>query len=451
VKKILLFFLALALAAYGQQTSVAVLPSDGTALGNDELEILTNKMREAALKVLPTNAFVLLKQDVVVKRLGGMENYIKECKESTCIVDLGKKAQVDYVAQANVRKLGNKLRITVELYSVRTGGLIGILNDEAEDINGLLAIINENVPALFEKIPEYMQIKEAERRKLAEEQARIEALEAERRKQAEKQARIEALEAEKREQVRLKELEAERLKQAKEQARIEALEAERRKQAEKLEKARIKELEAERHKQAKEQATIGYSWEWEKKLDRAKEQAMIGYEYLYKMPFGVRWSWGWFYNTLNFRWTDFKEWSLDGNSDDGPNFYLSNPNRIFKDWGNEYRHSGGYTDDAFEWIVGYIWRPFYWLGVFGGSGFRHTREYRRYDIYGGYSSNLSYKDTKWVSANELRHDFKYELGLEFVVYEKYAAYISVRNFIGYSGNGYIGIGGYTGGGIGFVF
>jgi len=156
---ILLF---LALAAYGQQTSVAVLPqisvavlpSDGTVLNNDELEALTDKMREAALKVLPTNAFVLLKQDVVVKRLGGAEKYIKECSESSCIVDLGKKAQVDYVAQASVGKLGGKIRLKVELYNVRTEGLVGMLSDEAENVSGLLAIVEKRIPAeVFGKIP----------------------------------------------------------------------------------------------------------------------------------------------------------------------------------------------------------------------------------------------------------------------------------------------------------
>ena len=150
------FFILLlfALAAYGQQTSVAVLPSDGSAIGNDELEALTDKMREAALKVLPTNAFVLLKQDVVVRRLGGMEKYIEECKETTCIVDLGKKAQVDYVAQARVGKLGDKIRLTVELYSVRTEGLVGMLSDEAENVMGLLDIVEKMVPAeVFGKIP----------------------------------------------------------------------------------------------------------------------------------------------------------------------------------------------------------------------------------------------------------------------------------------------------------
>jgi len=150
----LFILLFLALAAYGQQISVAVLPSDGATLSNDELEVLTDKMREAALKVLPTNAFVLLKQDVVVKRLGGAEKYIKECSESSCIVDLGKKAQVDYVSQASVGKLGNKIRLKVELYSVRTEGLVGMLNGDAENIDGLLAIVEKKVSVeVFSKIP----------------------------------------------------------------------------------------------------------------------------------------------------------------------------------------------------------------------------------------------------------------------------------------------------------
>jgi len=146
---ILLFF---AIAAYGQQTSVAVLPSEG-ATGNDELEALTDEMREAALKVLPTSTFTLLKQDVVVKRLGGAENYIKKCKESSCIVDLGKQAQVDYVAQASVRKLGNKIRLKVELYNVRTEGLVDMFNDEADNVRGLLAIVKKKAPEVFGKIP----------------------------------------------------------------------------------------------------------------------------------------------------------------------------------------------------------------------------------------------------------------------------------------------------------
>jgi len=154
----LVFILLLfALTAYGQQTltSVAVLPSDGTVIDNNELEALTDEMREAALKVLPTSTFTLLKQDVVVKRLGGAENYIKICNESSCIVDLGKQAQVDYVSQASVVKLGNRIRLKVELYNVRTEGLIGMFNDDAENIIGLLSIVKKKAPEIFSKIKNY--------------------------------------------------------------------------------------------------------------------------------------------------------------------------------------------------------------------------------------------------------------------------------------------------------
>jgi len=66
---------------------------------------------------------------------------------------LGKKAQVDYVTQANVFKLGNSIRLKVELYDVRTEGLVSMFNDEAENARGLLAAVKNRAPEVFGKIP----------------------------------------------------------------------------------------------------------------------------------------------------------------------------------------------------------------------------------------------------------------------------------------------------------
>ncbi|MCL2260356.1 MAG: PEGA domain-containing protein [Fibromonadales bacterium] len=153
----LMLLLAFAInIAFAQKTSVAVLPSDGAgaSLSAAEENALTDKVREMALKVLPSEKFVLLTQNAVMARLGGAENYVQECKESSCIVDLGKKAQVDYVAQASVGKLGNKMRLKVELYNVSTEGLVGIFNGDADNIYGLSELIDKNVPdVVFRKIP----------------------------------------------------------------------------------------------------------------------------------------------------------------------------------------------------------------------------------------------------------------------------------------------------------
>jgi len=156
MNKIFPSILLICALAFAQEilTSVAVLPSDGTALTQDEFEVLTENVREAALKVLPASEFIVLDRDVIIKRLGGRENYVKECEES-CIVDLGKKAAVDYVARADVRKVSGKLHLSVNLYKVSTGGAISVLNNDGEkSVDKLLAVVKEKVPTeVFGKIP----------------------------------------------------------------------------------------------------------------------------------------------------------------------------------------------------------------------------------------------------------------------------------------------------------
>jgi len=149
----------LAINGFAQQTTVAVLPSDGDAnfFDYDDLEALTSKIRNVALKTLPPETFAVLTQEIVIRRLGGAENYIKECRESTCIVDLGKKAQVDYITQASVGKLRNKMRLKVDLYEVASSKLIGTYDGDGEyfdDYFVLLKAIDENMPNTFKKIPE---------------------------------------------------------------------------------------------------------------------------------------------------------------------------------------------------------------------------------------------------------------------------------------------------------
>ncbi|MDR1830544.1 MAG: hypothetical protein LBQ76_07225 [Candidatus Fibromonas sp.] len=147
-----LFMLACTQTLFAAVQTIAVLPSDGV-ISDDELEYLTDKAQEIAVSVLPKSGFEVFPQEVVIKRLGGPENYIKECKESSCIVELGKKASVDYVAQCRFGKLGSDLRITFELYNVKTSGLVDKFSETAKNTNGLLAIMEKRIPDGFMKIP----------------------------------------------------------------------------------------------------------------------------------------------------------------------------------------------------------------------------------------------------------------------------------------------------------
>jgi uncharacterized protein (TIGR02145 family) len=156
VKNLLLLIILIAVVGvqvvFAAKQTVAVLPSDGV-LNADELDFFTNKAQEIAVKVLPKSGFEVFPQEVVFKRLGGVDSYVKECKEISCIVELGRKAMVDYVAQCRFGKFGSDLTVTFELYQVSTSGLIDKFVDKAKNINGLLAIMQKEIPNSFMKIP----------------------------------------------------------------------------------------------------------------------------------------------------------------------------------------------------------------------------------------------------------------------------------------------------------
>ena len=156
MKNLLPFIISIAVVGvqviFAAKQSVAVLPSDGV-LNADELDFFTNKAQEIAVKVLPKSGFEVFPQEVVFKRLGGVDSYVKECKEISCIVELGRKAMVDYVAQCRFGKFGSDLTVTFELYQVSTSGLIDKFVDKAKTINGLLVIMEKRIPDSFMKIP----------------------------------------------------------------------------------------------------------------------------------------------------------------------------------------------------------------------------------------------------------------------------------------------------------
>jgi hypothetical protein len=84
---------------------------------------------------------------------GSQEHMAKKCKEATCLADLGRKISADYIAQGYVGRFSGRLTIKVELYSVRSGNLIGQIADASGNLEGLLAILESQAPKLFGNMP----------------------------------------------------------------------------------------------------------------------------------------------------------------------------------------------------------------------------------------------------------------------------------------------------------
>ncbi|MDR1811237.1 MAG: PEGA domain-containing protein [Candidatus Fibromonas sp.] len=155
MSKILCVMLLLAFVAFGQQERIAIINTIDThdSINFSDLSYLTDKLRNIAGDILPKNRYGIMTQQSIVDRLGSQERAAKECGEATCLADLGRKISADYIVQGYVGRFSGKLTIKVELYSVRSGNLLGSLADDSGNLEGLLAVLNEKAPDMFKKMP----------------------------------------------------------------------------------------------------------------------------------------------------------------------------------------------------------------------------------------------------------------------------------------------------------
>jgi hypothetical protein len=144
-------------AAYSQQQQrIAIINTedDGEpSMAFLELVYLTDKLREIAGKTLPKTDYVIMTQQSIVDMLGSQEQAAKTCREATCLAELGRKVNADYIAQARIGRFGDNLTIKIELYGVGNGSLIASFTDNSKDVHGLLAILEVKTATLFADMP----------------------------------------------------------------------------------------------------------------------------------------------------------------------------------------------------------------------------------------------------------------------------------------------------------
>jgi TolB-like protein len=153
INQIILLFLAV--VAYGQQERVAIISTvdDRDSIGFSDLAYLTDRLRETAVNVLPKSHYGVMTTESIVAFLGSQERAAKECKEASCLAELGRKVNADYVAQGRIGRFSDNLTIKVELYSSKSGNLISSFTGNSKDIFNLLYIVDEKAPDLFKKMP----------------------------------------------------------------------------------------------------------------------------------------------------------------------------------------------------------------------------------------------------------------------------------------------------------
>jgi len=79
----------------------------------------------------------------IIDFLGSEEQAIKVCKEMSCLAELGRKVSADYVAQARIGRFERNLTIGVELYSSKSGAMVGSFTGDSKSLKGGLRDVIE--------------------------------------------------------------------------------------------------------------------------------------------------------------------------------------------------------------------------------------------------------------------------------------------------------------------
>jgi hypothetical protein len=149
----LLFIVAVLYAQPQQRIAILGTEDDGEpSIKILELSYLTDKLREVAGGILPKSGYAIMTQQSIVDRLGSQEQAVKICREATCLADLGRKVNADYIAQARIGRFGGNLTIKVELYRVGNSALVGSFIDNSKDVKGLLSVLEKKSPSLFKSM-----------------------------------------------------------------------------------------------------------------------------------------------------------------------------------------------------------------------------------------------------------------------------------------------------------
>lgn len=122
---LLVLFITLSVAANaGTQLKIAVLPfeSETEMVSDGEIELITEIVRGAARKVLPTSQFVIMTQANILELLPP-DKPLADCV-GECAVEAGKLIGADYIVVGKALPFGDEIRIPCALYKVSDANLI---------------------------------------------------------------------------------------------------------------------------------------------------------------------------------------------------------------------------------------------------------------------------------------------------------------------------------------
>ena len=137
---------------------VAVLETVADSAAKSKISLsnrqyLTNIMREEAIKQLPVvQNYTIMTSDNINAMLEPGKTWDDYCDDNTCLVDVGKRIQADYICQVRIGSFGSSLTLSAEIYETAGNKLMASFNGRGADIEELEDIVKQKSPNFFRSI-----------------------------------------------------------------------------------------------------------------------------------------------------------------------------------------------------------------------------------------------------------------------------------------------------------
>ena len=111
--------------------AVVELQSSSKRLTVDEVQFVTDMVREAARNGLDPARYVVMTRETMEVMVPAPE---MRCMAGTCLIDIGKRLQASFVVGGGLKDFGGEIAITLEAYETQGGTLKGATTETAADV-----------------------------------------------------------------------------------------------------------------------------------------------------------------------------------------------------------------------------------------------------------------------------------------------------------------------------
>lgn len=154
MKFIFILFFFVSISSCFADTYVAVLEtiSENQTIGLSEKLFITDKLREKAQQILPVDmGFTIMTRENIEELLPSGVT-LEDC-EGRNLVETGRNIKADYVVQARVSKINDRVTLTAELYETKKGKLLNSFTLIKPDVKRILIELEKKSGTIFESIP----------------------------------------------------------------------------------------------------------------------------------------------------------------------------------------------------------------------------------------------------------------------------------------------------------